>query len=347
LGLRRGRFRSWGTSLGLWATQGFMAEGYQKFIDFDWSDERWQTYLNGLYPPPNHKQILKFKKKWYKKNIDPDFDDTYEPSASTSTSSGAGAGSSSSASSGAGHSGPAFSSGMYSDGSRWAVMGPKATICFMAYGVALTMAVGAVAGAFPPYQALLVLISAFVLEILAKYGLKFNSQYVQSVVMDDVGVMPIMALTLLTPGMHGAIRIIALIPAFLTALLSFAQICKHHTRLPTVVRNFFSPLAEISARYQVMGGRADAEVALGFILIGGMFTGRAVPISVLLFWNFMMMRYMMSSWTQASFRKIDGVLSPVLGRIPGISSLYALLKRNLYSFVDPESRRAGRLCSIL
>jgi len=236
---------------------------------------------------------------------------------------------------------------MHDDGSRWAVMGTKATICFVVYAVALTMSVGAVAGVFPAYQALILLVGSFVLELLAKYGVKFNSKYVQTIVVDDVGVMPIMALTLLTPGMHNAIRTLALAPAFLTALMSFAKICKAHDRIPAAVRNFFSPLAEISARYQVMQGRADIEVMLGFVLIGGMLTGRAVPISVLLFWNFMMMRYMMSSWTQASFRKIDALLSPVLGRIPGISNLYSLAKRQLYGFVDPESRRAGRLCTIL
>lgn len=30
-----------------------MADGYESFLAFDWSDERWRTYLNGLYPPPN------------------------------------------------------------------------------------------------------------------------------------------------------------------------------------------------------------------------------------------------------------------------------------------------------
>mmetsp|Transcript_12070 Transcript_12070/g.28346 ORF Transcript_12070/g.28346 Transcript_12070/m.28346 type:complete len:322 (+) Transcript_12070:44-1009(+) len=321
-----------------------MAEGYQKFLDFNWSDERWQSYLNGLYPPPNHKQVLRFKKKWYKKTIDPDFDDTYEPSASIPSGPSAGEGGSSGNK--ASWTPPPHAGGP-NDGNRWAVMGTKATICFFAYVIALTMAVGAVAGVFPPYQALVVLVSAFVLEVLAKYGLKFNSQYVQSVVLDDVGVMPIMALTLLTPGMHQAIRTLALVPPFLTALLSFAQICKAHRRLPGAVANFFSPLAEISARYQVMQARANAEVGLGFILIGGVVTGRVAPMSALLFWNFMMMRYMMSSWTQVSFRKIDCCLSPVLEKVPGINKLYALLKQKLYSFVDPESRRAGRLCSIL
>eukprot|EP00413_Alexandrium_margalefii_P039569 CAMPEP_0204587944 /NCGR_PEP_ID=MMETSP0661-20131031/48334_1 /ASSEMBLY_ACC=CAM_ASM_000606 /TAXON_ID=109239 /ORGANISM="Alexandrium margalefi, Strain AMGDE01CS-322" /LENGTH=333 /DNA_ID=CAMNT_0051597707 /DNA_START=40 /DNA_END=1041 /DNA_ORIENTATION=- len=331
------------------------AEAYQRFIDFDWSDERWQSYLGGLYPPPNHKQVVKFKKKWYKRTVDADFDEAYEPEGASSSSSGGAASSSGGAASSSGAKGswpppPSFSSFanvVYNDGARWAVMGPKATICFVAYAVALTMAVGAVAGVFPAYQALVVLVGALLLEILAKYGLKFNGQYVKSVVLDDVGVMPIMALTLLTPGMHPAIRLLALVPAFLTALMSFAQICKAHARLPSRVRDFFSPLAEVSARYQVMQVRADAEVVLGFVLIGGMFTGRAVMITVLLFWNFMMMRYMMSSWTQASFRKIDRVLSVVLGRIPGVRNLYALVKRQLYSYVDPESRKGGHLCTIL
>lgn len=321
-----------------------MAEGYEKFLEFDWSDERWQAYLEGLYPPPSHKQVLKFKKKWYKRTVDPDFDETYEPAAPTSSASSTGG---SSAGTGGSSVPPNFMNAVHNDGSRWATMGTKASLCFLTYAVALTMAVGAVAGVFPSYQALVILVAAFLLEVLAKYGVKFSAQYVQNVVLDDVGVMPIMALTLLTPGMHPALRTFALVPAFLTALLSFAQICKAHSRLPASVRDFFSPLAEVSARYQVMQGRADAEVALGFVLVAAMFAGRAVPISILLFWNFMMMRYMMSSWTQASFRKLDGVLSRVLGKIPGISHLYAFVKRKLYSFVDPESRKAGQLCTIL
>eukprot|EP00438_Fugacium_kawagutii_P002284 Skav226043 [mRNA] locus=scaffold211:35634:36772:+ [translate_table: standard] len=69
--------------------------GYEEFLSFDWSDERWRIYLNGLYPPPKacsvyrklsmlalgacaQEQIAKFKKKWYKKNIDATFDDSYE-----------------------------------------------------------------------------------------------------------------------------------------------------------------------------------------------------------------------------------------------------------------------------
>eukprot|EP00747_Dinoflagellata_sp_TGD_P211776 gnl/TRDRNA2_/TRDRNA2_84963_c0_seq1.p1 gnl/TRDRNA2_/TRDRNA2_84963_c0~~gnl/TRDRNA2_/TRDRNA2_84963_c0_seq1.p1 ORF type:complete len:320 (+),score=52.49 gnl/TRDRNA2_/TRDRNA2_84963_c0_seq1:45-1004(+) len=319
-----------------------MEAKYEEFLSFDWSDEQWETYLKNLYPPPNPRQLLKFKKKWYAKNVDSDFDANYEPPSAASASS-----SSSDAIPGSRGMPNPFSGGIHNEGSRWAVMGTKATICFTAYAVALTMSVAAVAGAFPASQALMILVGAFILEILAKYGLKFSSQYLQSVLLDDVGVMPMMALTLLMPGLHNLLRLLALVSPFLTALMTFAQICKSHTRLPNWIRDFFSPLSEASARYQIMGRRADAEVILGVILVGAVFAMQAAPISALLFWNFMMMRYMMSPWTQASFRKVDGALSLVLGKIPLVRNAYAAFKRFLYSFVDPESRKAGQMCTVL
>lgn len=315
--------------------------------------------MTGLYPPPNHTQVTKFKKKWYKRNIDPDFDDAFEPPvperhptpAARAPLAAPGCGENGKDSAmgnpSSSTSGAALPRMALADGCRWAVMGRKAGICFSAYAVSLSLAVASVAGVFPPWQALLVLVGSFVLELLAKYGLKFKSEYLHAVLLDDVGVMPMMALTLLTPGLHPFVRIMALGSPFLTALMSFAQICRAHTRLTISVREFFAPLAETHARHQVMQVRADVEVFLGFALVVAVFTIRAAPISALLFWNFMMMRYMMSEYTQVAFKKLDVTLSPVLCRIPVIKLAYASVKRNMYGFVDPESRRAGRLCMIL
>lgn len=327
-------------------------EEYQVFLDFDWEgDERWNSYVNGLYPPPNSRQILKFKKKWYKKTIDPEFDDSYDPPAPATTTHSGDSGTSAGWTSSSGTPCPdmssPFATAVQGDGQRWAVMGPKATICLLAYACALMISVASVAGVLPPYQALVVLVGAFILDVLAKYGLKFNSQYLQSVLLDDVGVMPMMLLTLLMPGFHPFVRTLALVPPFLTALLSFSTICKVHPRLPAKIKDFFAPLAEQSARYQVMQVRADSEVALGVILVGAVFCIKAAPISALLFWNFMMMRYMMSPWTQATFRKIDGVMGPLLSKIPLVCRGYAALKRGMFSFVDPEARKGSGMCSIL
>merc|ERR1712107_862407 len=98
-----------------------------------------------------------------------------------------------------------------------------------------------------------------------------------------------------------------------------------------------------------MGVRADAEVALGVILFIGVLCVRAAPIAVLLYWNFMMLRYMFSAWTQSSFRRIDRALWPIFGSIPGVKHGYTSLKRFLYSFVAPEAKKNGtsRMCTIL
>ncbi|CAE8600888.1 unnamed protein product, partial [Polarella glacialis] len=306
------------------------------FLSFDWSDARWREHLNGLYPPPSQDLIAKFKKKWYKKQVDPDFDVSYEPPPAASSSSSAPPGQL-----------PPLPKGIYSDGSRWAVVGQKATICFGAYAVAMVMCVGSFAGVFPPYQSLVILVGSFLLEILAKYGFKLKKEYMQAVLLDDIGIMPIMAFALLMPGLHQTVRLFALSPMFATAMLSFAQICKFHPRTPAAVREFWAPLTQVSARNKVMQMRAHLEIAVGLSMIGGVLLMNCAPITVLLFWNFMMMRYMMSIWTVKSFRKLDGLLTSKLGKVPGVSYVYKALTSWLYSFVDPESKKAGQLCTIL
>eukprot|EP00743_Colponemidia_sp_Colp-15_P002381 GILK01002580.1.p1 GENE.GILK01002580.1~~GILK01002580.1.p1 ORF type:complete len:232 (-),score=37.13 GILK01002580.1:175-870(-) len=46
----------------------------EAFLAFDFSaDARWQTYFSNLYPTPPMKLVNKYKKKWYKANVDPSF----------------------------------------------------------------------------------------------------------------------------------------------------------------------------------------------------------------------------------------------------------------------------------
>mmetsp|Transcript_13846 Transcript_13846/g.25425 ORF Transcript_13846/g.25425 Transcript_13846/m.25425 type:complete len:391 (-) Transcript_13846:86-1258(-) len=359
-------------------------DGIIAFLDFDWSHDGWQKYLEGLYPPPNPRQLLKFKKKWYKRNIDPDFDDNHpavqpppepaKPAAAAAASVPPTDDAAPAASDAAAEPTEGFTSGGSSssgggstsstkrpkiqvpnpfvvaagaDGSRWATMGQKTSICFFAYLVSMFAAVAASVDVLPSYQALLLLMAAFSLEILAKYGLKFKSEWLHSLLLDDVGVMPMMILTLLTPGMHYLIRVLALAVPLLTALLTFAQICQHHKSLPSQVKDFLAPLVHTSARYQVMAFRAQLELALGLALVIGVFTMRAAPFSALLFWNFMMMRFMMNPWTQEAFRQFDRFVTPQVQPVYPLRRGYRGLKKFLYSFVDPEARKKGSFCTIL
>ena len=56
-----------------------------QFKSYDWStNEKWQSYLKNVYPMPPLNRLEKMKRKWYKNNVDKDFDVDF---VSTSTSS--------------------------------------------------------------------------------------------------------------------------------------------------------------------------------------------------------------------------------------------------------------------
>lgn len=61
-----------------------MEEKYKKFLEYNWVEsEQWQSYYRNLYPTPPPSKILRYKKKFYRNKIDPDFDIDYNPPNST------------------------------------------------------------------------------------------------------------------------------------------------------------------------------------------------------------------------------------------------------------------------
>ena len=63
-----------------------MEAKFKEFEKFDWTlNDKWQIYLNNIYPIPPRDRLLNIRKKWYKNNIDKDFDLSYEPSSNESS----------------------------------------------------------------------------------------------------------------------------------------------------------------------------------------------------------------------------------------------------------------------
>ena len=53
---------------------------WREYKKFDWTlNDKWQQYLSNLYPMPPRELLEKKRKKWYKDNVDKDFDLSYEP----------------------------------------------------------------------------------------------------------------------------------------------------------------------------------------------------------------------------------------------------------------------------
>ncbi len=59
-----------------------METKFKEYRKYDWTlSEKWQSYLNNIFPTPSRELLEKKRRKWYKDNIDKEFDVTYEPPA--------------------------------------------------------------------------------------------------------------------------------------------------------------------------------------------------------------------------------------------------------------------------
>lgn len=55
-----------------------MDQKYREYRKYDWTlSDKWQNYLNNIFPTPPREQLEKIRRKWYKSNIDKDFDINY------------------------------------------------------------------------------------------------------------------------------------------------------------------------------------------------------------------------------------------------------------------------------
>lgn len=63
-----------------------MEEKYKAFTKYDWTlSDKWQLYLSNLYPIPPRDRLEKIRRKWYRDNVDKEFDLSYEPSTNSSS----------------------------------------------------------------------------------------------------------------------------------------------------------------------------------------------------------------------------------------------------------------------
>jgi hypothetical protein len=63
-----------------------MEQKWREYKKFDWTlNDKWQQYLSNLYPMPSRDLLEKKRKRWYKDNIDKDFDLSYEPGENADT----------------------------------------------------------------------------------------------------------------------------------------------------------------------------------------------------------------------------------------------------------------------
>ena len=57
-----------------------MEQKFREYRKFDWTlNDKWQQYLSNIFPTPPRDKLEKMRRKWYRDNVDKDFDVNYEP----------------------------------------------------------------------------------------------------------------------------------------------------------------------------------------------------------------------------------------------------------------------------
>lgn len=68
-----------------------MDQKFKEYRKFDWTlNDKWQTYLNNIFPTPSRERLEKIRRKWYRDNVDKEFDLSFEPTAESTSSANAG-----------------------------------------------------------------------------------------------------------------------------------------------------------------------------------------------------------------------------------------------------------------
>ncbi|XP_026191365.1 uncharacterized protein LOC34621418 [Cyclospora cayetanensis] len=300
----------------------------EKFVCFDWANSAaWQEYLVNLYPTPPLNRLLKWKKKFYKAHQDPSFDVNCVkvdqvlrgevPSASNRPSS-------SYCPSGS----PTFMRPVGNPPSAAALrfLSPLTLLCLSAGMLKITVA-AATSGKDP--MASFIVTGAFMLRLYSCFGLPPVKLWPLSQLGDSLANdgFPYFQQVLQNDAMHGTLFFLltGLMPnslplmasPLITGSLVLAQILREGNGLPSFItnlrfmRSFTSFLDQ--KRYRALQLRADLEVYYGLFffiwsLVRMQFSLSDFILPAYLYWQLQKLRYQMCPYSQASVRRVDGLI---------------------------------------
>eukprot|EP00923_Selenidium_pygospionis_P009174 GHVN01015685.1.p1 GENE.GHVN01015685.1~~GHVN01015685.1.p1 ORF type:complete len:305 (-),score=24.72 GHVN01015685.1:1470-2360(-) len=293
-------------------------ESVQKYLDFDFSDTRWQKYLRELYPQPELRLIEKYKRKWYKRDVDNKFEVDFDAKKDE----------------------PSSIPNAYGKQTHQAPTGSLTTAALSC----LMLALGANVIAVMPFAPSRLLqycmwlyLSGFGIKMYQKYGRpQFKTSYWQHVIQDLEGRALLMAVVIpVLPPMSASPGIVAMLnvadgvtggralPPIMAKVVSYPIV---NTRLTWVKNN----------RNSLLTIKGNVELSSGILAIVLVLTGRVTLVAGFVMWNGLYLQSRFDPHTQMAFRRLDEMLMkyifgaqwcPVM-----LKGLYARLRES----VSPE-----------
>ncbi|TNV77119.1 hypothetical protein FGO68_gene678 [Halteria grandinella] len=132
---------------------------------------------------------------------------------------------------------------------------------------------------------------AILVGLFKRHGLpKFNKEYVQKIIFDEnLQMLPYLGVV----AMAGSANFILYMPVIIHGYLEVSPLFKDYIE------------KGVAHKPQLIELKSDIEIYIGLYLIAVWFVGWSSLITILMYWQIMRVRYMMSAHSQAAFRRID------------------------------------------
>ena len=283
-----------------------MEEKYKKFKEYDWvRSQEWQSYYTNIYPTPPPSKILRYKKKFYRNKIDPDFDIDYKPpneeesntysSANTSYSYNSNANTNTNTSNQQG-----FSTEQTFETYKAAqslanpinnpILQAIETLLLVLFIISLPF----------KYKTTLIIIIAFLIRTIRLVGVpKFDFTYLQVFIMNDSCHTLLFAIQTLSDRFNYYM----MLPVAVSALIA---LCDNARALGLNVGGIQKYVDLVNnKKEELIQGKSYIEVAIGFVSIAGIFLKINSILTPIIYWQLMRVRYTLNPYIKKSFSQLN------------------------------------------
>ena len=323
-----------------------MEEKYKKFKEFNWVESKeWQSYYTNIYPTPPPQKILRYKKKFYRNKIDPDFDIDYKPPNEEESNTYSGSNTSSSYSSNS-NTNANNSYQEYTTEQAFETYRAAQTLANPIYSFPLqlieTFFLLLFLISLPlRYKSVLIGFIAFLIRTIRLIGIpKFNITYLQAFIMNDSCHILLYTIQTITD----RINYYMLLPVTVTAIIALCDNIKS-MNLPVGGMIKYVDLVN-NKKEEIIQSRSHIEVAIGFISIIGIFLKINSIFTPIIYWQLMRVRYTLNPYIRKSFSDFNKLADVIKNsdKCPGI--LKFIIDKGQWAFslmgkMSSQERQAG------
>ena len=322
-----------------------MEEKYKQFKEYDWVESKeWQSYYTNIYPTPPPQKILRYKKKFYRNKIDPDFDIDYKPpneeESNTYSSSSYSPNTNSNTNTNANQSNQEYTTEQ----------------AFETYKAAQTLANPI--QSFPlqlietfflllflfslplRYKSVLIGFIAFLIRTIRLIGIpKFSINYLQAFIMNDS--CHILLYTIQT--VTDRINYYMLLPVTVSVIIA---LCENIKSMNLPVGGIIKYVDLINnKKEEIIQSRSHIELAIGFISIVGIFLKINTILTPIIYWQLIRVRYTLNPYVRKSFSDFNKLADQIKNSNKCPGPLKFVIDKGQWAFslmgkLSPQERQA-------